>query len=260
MENLTAITEMRLPDGRSWAVPNVHDAHMVWQEIFEGEVYREAASALRAGGVVLDVGAHTGLSALYFAEQVSGLRIIAFEPAPVTYACLMQNIITHVPGAICHPYALGDIGGEITFTYYPATPSQSGRYASRDADDRLTLDYLLQVGVDREDAESVIADLHVGEVMTVPMHTVSDVIVDDGLDRIALLKVDVERAELDVLTGINDADWPRIDRVIVEVHDLGERLEKVRRILSGHGFDVTARKESWLSDSELWTVRAARVD
>ena len=33
----------------------------------------------------------------------------------------------------------------------------------------------------------------------------------------SLLKVDVERAELIVLEGVKDADWPKIDQVAVEV-------------------------------------------
>ncbi|HEY6310344.1 MAG TPA: hypothetical protein VIY52_05990 [Streptosporangiaceae bacterium] len=74
----------------------------------------------------------------------------------------------------------------------------------------------------------------------------------------ALLKIDVERAELDVLTGISEADWPRIGGVIAGVHDLGGRLETVRQMLVRHGFNVTARQESWLVGSELWTVRAVR--
>lgn len=258
MENSRAFIEMFLPDGRSWAVPNVHDARMVQQEIFEGEVYREAAARLRNGDTVLDVGAHTGLSALYFAEHAPGLRIMAFEPAPATYACLKRNLAAYVPGAVAHPYALGDVRGNIAFTYYSAAPSQSGRYASREEDDRLTLDYLLQIGLDREDAESLIVDLHVGKVITVPMHTVSETIAELELDRVALLKIDVERAELDVLTGINDTDWRRIDGVIAEVHDLDGRVKAVRQMLAGRAFNVTARQESWLADSELWTVHGMR--
>jgi FkbM family methyltransferase len=258
METSTEITKMLLPGRRSWAVPNVPDARQVWQEIFEDEAYRDAAMALREGDVILDVGAHTGLSTLYFSERVAGLRIEAFEPAPVTYKCLMRNLAAHVPDAIGYPYALGEAEGEVEFTYYPATPSQSGRYASREADDRVTMDYLLQVGVDREDAESLIVGLHEGKVMTVPMHTVSKVIADGGLDRVALLKIDVERAELDVLAGISDADWPRIEAVIAEVHDLGDRLDTVRQLLAGHAFSVTAKQERGLVGGEMWTVHAVR--
>jgi hypothetical protein len=34
-----------------------------------------------------------------------------------------------------------------------------------------------------------------------------------------LLKIDVERAELDVLLGIDERDWPRIRQIVAEVHE-----------------------------------------
>lgn len=35
---------------------------------------------------------------------------------------------------------------------------------------------------------------------------------------VAFLKIDVEGAEMDVLEGIDEGDWPRIHAVVVEVH------------------------------------------
>jgi acyl carrier protein len=43
--------------------------------------------------------------------------------------------------------------------------------------------------------------------------------------RIDLLKIDVEKAEADVLAGIDPATWEKIDQVVLEVHDLPGRLE-----------------------------------
>jgi FkbM family methyltransferase len=232
---------------------------MVRQEIFGAEVYRDVVAPLWEGDIVLDVGAHTGLSTLYFAEKVSGLRIVAFEPAPTTYECLVRNLSAYVPGATAHPYAIGAVSGDASFTYYPETPSQSGQYASREADDQLTQDYLVKIGHDPEDAESLLADLHVGQVMSVPMYTISEVITRYRLEHIALIKIDVERAELDVLDGISEADWPRISSIVAEVHDLDGRLEVVRRMLTRHSFDVAVRQESWLAGTELWTIHAMRL-
>ena len=42
------------------------------------------------------------------------------------------------------------------------------------------------------------------------MTTVSALMAQHDLDRIDLLKIDVEGAELDVLRGIRPEDWPRI--------------------------------------------------
>ena len=58
------------------------------------------------------------------------------------------------------------------------------------------------------------------ETYSCPLVTVSDVIDSHDLERVGLLKVDVERAELAVLRGIRPEHWRRIRQVVMEVHDL----------------------------------------
>jgi hypothetical protein len=63
---------------------------------------------------------------------------------------------------------------------------------------------------------------------------------------IHLLKVDVEGAELIVLEGVSDAVWARIRQVVVEVHDVDNRLEVIKRMLAAKGFDKLAvESEEW---------------
>jgi hypothetical protein len=68
-----------------------------------------------------------------------------------------------------------------------------------------------------------------------PLRTLSGVIRDEGIDRIDLLKVDVEKSEYDVLLGIEAEHWPLIRQVAMEV-DTGELLEKVLALLGRHGY------------------------
>src|SRR5690606_9800142 len=65
-----------------------------------------------------------------------------------------------------------------------------------------------------------------------------------GVARIALLKVDVEGAELDVLRGVDDADWAAIDQVLAEVHDVDGRVAQIRALLEGHGFRVAVEPDA----------------
>ena len=67
--------------------------------------------------------------------------------------------------------------------------------------------------------------------------TLSRVMGTDGLDRIDALKVDVEGAELDVLEGISYAHWGCVRQVALEGHDQDGRLDRVKALLSRHGFD-----------------------
>ncbi|GBF96196.1 hypothetical protein Rsub_08741 [Raphidocelis subcapitata] len=49
--------------------------------------------------------------------------------------------------------------------------------------------------------------------------TVSGLLRERGVQSVGLLKIDVERAELDVLRGVSAEDWPRIEQVAAEVHE-----------------------------------------
>ena len=81
----------------------------------------------------------------------------------------------------------------------------------------------------------------------------------DQIARIDLLKIDCEGAEWEVLMGIQAADWPKIQQVVVEVHDHDGRAEQVRALLQGHGFSrITAEQEKALEGTELINMFAVR--
>ena len=77
-----------------------------------------------------------------------------------------------------------------------------------------------------------------------------------GLERVDLLKIDVERAELDVLRGVRREDWPRIRQVVLEVHDVHGQLARVQRLLqvtAGFRHCVT-EQDAQLAGSTLYNV------
>lgn len=81
-----------------------------------------------------------------------------------------------------------------------------------------------------------------------------------GLHCVDLLKVDVERAELEVLQGIEEADWPKVRQLVVEVHDVEGRLAAVQALLQGRaGFRVcVVDQDSQLTGSTLYNVYCRR--
>lgn len=83
-----------------------------------------------------------------------------------------------------------------------------------------------------------------------------------GVDRIDLAKIDVEGAELDVLRGIDDADWPQIAQLLVEVHDIDGRLASCRALLEARGYTVSSEPDprpvrQLLRIHQLYATRAA---
>ena len=81
-----------------------------------------------------------------------------------------------------------------------------------------------------------------------------------GLDSVDLLKIDVERAELDVLRGVEASDWPKVQQVVMEVHDVGGQLGRVHRLLRGTaGFrQCIVEQDTLLAGSTLHNIYCKR--
>jgi hypothetical protein len=90
------------------------------------------------------------------------------------------------------------------------------------------------------------------------MQTLSQFLCDHRIERIDLLKVDVEKSELEILRGIKDHDWPIIKQVIVEVHDLERRLEVIMELLRQNGLTEIEVKLPLFQTSNIYTIYAMR--
>ena len=79
-----------------------------------------------------------------------------------------------------------------------------------------------------------------------------------GLQCVDLLKIDVERAELDVLRGIADEDWHKIRQLVMEVHDDKDTLSAIRQLLDEKGSfaKCVVEQDSQLMGSTLHNLYA----
>jgi hypothetical protein len=77
------------------------------------------------------------------------------------------------------------------------------------------------------------------------LRTLSAELAASGWSHLDLVKIDVEGAEEDVLAGICDGDWPRIRQLVIEVHDVGGRRERMAASLRARGYAVTHDREDW---------------
>ncbi|MCS7480478.1 FkbM family methyltransferase [Umezawaea endophytica] len=233
-----------LPDGTVVTELNRYETTYLHQEIMVDQVYLPSALDLPPDAVVLDVGANIGLFSLFLARRLPGCRLVAFEPAPDAYAALVANVDALALPVVCLPWALGAESGRTSMTVYPNASVFSGLKADPDADrsairaaigaavgDDSTADVVEQVAADR-----------VGGAIDVPVEVrrLSDVLDLLDVDRVDLVKLDAEGAELDILLHLRPEDWARIDNVVVEVHSTGDRRVLVA-LLEDAGFtcDVT---------------------
>jgi FkbM family methyltransferase len=88
--------------------------------VYEEATVRWIRSFLRPGMVVLDVGAHVGQYSLLSASSVGPTgRVHSFEPNPVTYRLLSNNLaLNDFANVTAHQLAVSDVIGEATL-YVP---------------------------------------------------------------------------------------------------------------------------------------------
>ena len=70
--------------------------------------------------------------------------------------------------------------------------------------------------------------------------------------------MDVEGAELEVLRGIRAEDWPKLQSMVLEVHDEHGRLQAMLDLLARHGFDDVALERSKALEASIFYVLYAR--
>ena len=95
---------------------------------------------------------------------------------------------------------------------------------------------------------------------TCKMTTVSSIMEQHRLQHVDLLKIDVERAELDVLMGIAQEDFLRIKQIVMEVHDINNRLKHIAGLLKITGkFDkIVVTQDQQLKGSTLFNMYCSR--
>ena len=104
----------------------------------------------------------------------------------------------------------------------------SGLYADPYRDRAIAELVLINFGATIEHAKGRIADRYDAQTLSCALRASSKRCARNRIERIDLLKIDVERAELDVLDGIELPDWQNIAQIVIEVHDEGARAATSR--------------------------------
>lgn len=232
---------------------------------------------LKPGDVVFDVGANVGMFALYlnhcFNNQVT---IYSFEPIPAIFEVLRQNAQRYNPQKLkpfC--YGLAEQSRTVEFDYYPEATVLSNAYAGESEGVELARYILVEHPEHAPYPGRVLQWLprnwrtavfdffsshhFKAERVACQLRRLSDVIQEQQIQKIDLLKVDVEKSELAVLSGIDAADWAKIQQVVVEVHNVDDRVKTVTNLLKQHGFTkVIVEQEALFEGSENFNLYALR--
>ncbi len=89
--------------------------------------------------------------------------------------------------------------------------------------------------------------------------SVSDIIRENNIKKIDLLKIDAEKSELGIIKGIKDEDWDKIKQIVIEIHDKSRKvLEEIEKILTSKGFSIAVEEEKMLRNRDLFNVFARK--
>ena len=184
-----------------------------WYSGTERAHQQAMSSLVRAGDIVMDVGANWGLHTLLLSRLVGASgRVIALEPLPEAFEALHWHVSANgCRNVLPLPVAVADTEGIMRFVRGEST-SQGGLDNTRQSTSRAQ-----NPGLD------------------VPVRTLDSLVAELHLDGVRLLKVDVEGAESAVLSGAQQTLDRHRPYLIVDLHT-PEQDVRVAEILTAHDY------------------------
>lgn len=255
-----------LPNGLEVLCQSKVELRHFYSDIFEHRVYAKNGIALATGATVLDVGANIGMFSMFAQETFPGVEVYAFEPAPPLFAILSENVARYGGNVRCFNLGVSREPGEAVLTFYPNSSGMSSLYAD-EAEERHALVSLLENEARQGVAEvqnlmpyldDYLAVRLASQQVPCRLTTVSAFLAEQGITAVDLLKVDVQKAEWDILLGIEEADWPKIAQLVMEVHDLDGRVARVEEHLAARGFRVVVEQDDLYAGSGIYNLYGLR--
>jgi FkbM family methyltransferase len=263
--------KIRLVDGTQVYALRSSEAKMLDHHV---EGYLTNGIHINDGDVVLDVGANIGVFGVRAAQKGKNVKVYCFEPIPEIAETLKKNaeLVGGNQIEVCK-YGVSNTNTEAEFTYFPNTPALSTLHPDQWDKDPKAFKNAVK-GTMKNPPENMrwmkliptafsglIASYLVSGRKQVKCHlrTLSNFIRENNIDRIDLLKIDCEGAEWDVLQGIAKEDWSKIKSLVVEVHDVDNRLNKIKELLAQNGFEkLHSEREAGLETTAMYNLFALR--
>jgi FkbM family methyltransferase len=191
-------------------------------EPYETELFREA---LKPGMTVIDIGANIGYYTVIAASRVGASgKVIAFEPAPENYAFLKETIAANSFSQVAaYPLAVADKEGELQLNLYD---SNKGKHS-------LVKDASTAKGFNSS--------------VTVKTVALDNFLRKEHIDRVDVVKMDIEGAESIALQGMNEslsnAKMLFLEFTPSAIQKAGHDPDEVLRLLREKSFDIYAIDE-----------------
>lgn len=194
---------------------NSEEYHYLKREIWTGHCYYTEIEVENRAPVIIDAGAHIGVSTLYFAKLFPTAQIIAIEPNPITREILEKNVWNNrlEDRVTILPNALANQTGSASLYHLPNQQWQLNANLSPQAWNGDSLTQSTEVNT-----------ITLSSLITQP---------------IDLVKLDIEGAELELLKQARDT-LSLIQQLWVEFHPTGKNsLIELVHLLEKQGFATT---------------------
>jgi len=248
---------------------NKSEAVFTYNEIFERQIYLRHGIELHEESCVFDVGANIGLFTIYVQERFPRTKVFAFEPSPDVVFILRRNCAKYGENVKIYSCGLSDECRQAVFHFYPGYSILSGFHADEVRDGTTLRTGILNQWRERYPGrpepeerllEGMIEEALGGkQTYQCQLRTVTDVIAENGIDGISLLKIDVEGSEIEVLRGKSASDWEKIRQIVIEVHDSKEVLPRVLELLASKSFHCVVDEEPNFASSGVVNCYARRA-
>ncbi|OIK05994.1 FkbM family methyltransferase [Streptomyces monashensis] len=261
-----SLASIKLPNGLTVHHQNEAETLHFYEDIFEHRAYARNGISLPDGATVFDVGGNIGLFTLFAHYEAKDVRVFTFEPAPPMFELLSQNVAEHGVNATLFQIGVSDAETTADFTFYPRSTGMSSFHPDEEEEKhnlRTIIANQQKAGPDARIEELVASD----ELMdvrfeavefTATLRPLSAVIREQGVERIDLIKIDVQKSEGQVLDGIADEDWPKIQQMVLEVHDADGQVARLVQLLEGYGFAVGAEQDELYVGTDIHIIYAVR--
>lgn len=184
------------------------------EEIFVYQVYQFNSTI--PNPVIIDCGSNIGLSVIYFKKLYPECQILTFEPDPLTFSLLQQNVsINKLETISCYNVALSDVEGEVLLYKKASSPG--------------SLNMSLVKSNLNDSAEIVKCKR-----------------LSDFIDRnIEMVKIDAEGSEVNIIKDLKfNNKMNLINQMVIKYHlDLNSMsFKEFKEVLNGSHFQVEEKK------------------
>ncbi|MFF8617552.1 FkbM family methyltransferase [Streptomyces sp. NPDC015350] len=255
-----------LPNGLTVSHQNEAETRHFYEDIFDHRTYAKNGISIPDGATVVDVGGNIGLFTLFAHYEAKDVRVFTFEPAPPMFELLGQNVAEHGVDAKLFNIGISDAEAQADFTFYPRSSGMSSFHPDEE-EEKHNLRTII-ANQQKTEADAEVAELVSGDELldvrfeaiefTATLRPLSAVIREQGIERIDLIKIDVQKSERQVIDGIADEDWPKIQQMVLEAHDADGEVGRLVELLENRGFTVRAEQDELYVGTDIHNIYAVR--